>query len=96
MIWVSVLSRRFAAGKTFNSELGDELLSGEVFSTLHEAKVLMNAGAVITMPSDRIGYRPPAPEAILRRASGLSYAALRSVQTLADGDRLRLNPWYRN
>ena len=40
--------------ESFNSKLRDELLAGEVFSTLREAKVRLSVGAVITMLSDRI------------------------------------------
>jgi putative transposase len=72
--------------ESFNSKLRDELLAGEVFSTLHEAKVLIERwrrhyNAV--RPHSSLGYRPPAPETILPPASGLSYATLRSAQTLA-------------
>ena len=66
-------------------------LAGEVFSTLHEAKVLIERwrrhyNAVRPNPS--LGYRPPAPETILPPASGLAYVALRPAQTLADSGRI--------
>jgi hypothetical protein len=38
-------------------------------------------------PHSSLGYRPPAPETILPLASGLPYAALRPVQTLANSGR---------
>jgi putative transposase len=77
--------------ESFNSKLRDELLAGELFSTLHEAKVLIERwrrhyNAV--RPHSSLGYRPPAPETILLPASGLSYAALRSAQTLANSGRI--------
>jgi putative transposase len=76
--------------ETFNSKLRDELLAGEQFSTLHEAKVLIEQwrrhyNAI--RPHSSLGYRPPAPETILPLASGLPYAALRPAQTLVNGGR---------
>ena len=76
--------------ESFNSKLRDELLAGEQFSTLHEAKVLIERwrrhyNAV--RPHSSLGYRPPAPETILPPASALPYAALRPAQTLAKSGR---------
>ena len=73
-----------------NSKLRDELLAGELFSTLHEAKVLIEQwrrhyNAI--RPHSSLGYRPPAPETILPPASALPYAALRPAQTLAMSGR---------
>ena len=72
--------------ESLNSKLRDELLNGEIFTTLREAQVLIenwrrHYNAV--RPHSSIGYRPPAPEAILPPASGLPYAPLRPDQTLA-------------
>jgi Integrase core domain len=39
-------------------------------------------------PHSSLGYRPPAPEAILPPARGLPYAALRSADGLADRGRI--------
>jgi len=49
--------------ESFNSKLRDELLAGEQFSTLHEAKVLIEQwrrhyNAI--RPHSSLGYRPPA------------------------------------
>ena len=69
----------------------DELLAGEVFSTLHEAKVLIKRWRRHyngVRPHSSLGYRPPAPETILLPASSLSYAALRPAQTLTDSGRI--------
>ena len=76
--------------ESFNSKLRDELLAGEQFSTLYEAKVLIEQwrrhyNAI--RPHSSLGYRPPAPETILPPASALPYAALRSAQTLANSGR---------
>jgi len=60
--------------ESFNARLRDELLNGEMFTTLREAEVLIEAwrrhyNAV--RPHSSLGYRPPAPEAILPPARGL-------------------------
>ena len=73
--------------ESLNSKLRDELLNGEIFTTLREAQVLIenwrrHYNAV--RPHSSLGYRPPAPEAILPPAPGLPYAPLRPAQTLAD------------
>ena len=54
--------------ESFNAQLRDELLNGEIFYTLREAQVLIEAwrrhyNAV--RPHGSLGYRPPAPEAIV-------------------------------
>ena len=73
-----------------NSKLRDELLNGEIFTSLREAEVLIESwrrhyNAV--RPHSSLGYRPPAPEAILPPARGLPYAALRSADGLAERGR---------
>jgi len=52
--------------ESFNGRLRDELLNGEVFDTLLEAKVLIERWRVeynTIRPHSSLGYRPPAPEA---------------------------------
>ena len=54
--------------ESFNARLRDELLNGEIFYTLAEAKVVIERwrrhyNAV--RPHSAIGYRPPAPEVAL-------------------------------
>ena len=59
--------------ESFNGKLRDELLNGEIFDTLLEAKVLIERWRVhynTVRPHSALGYRPPAPEAIWMRASG--------------------------
>jgi putative transposase len=54
--------------ESFNGKLSDELLQGEVFDTLLEAKVLIERYRVrynTVRPHSSLGYRPPAPEAIV-------------------------------
>ncbi len=54
--------------ESFNSRLRDELLNGEIFTTLLEAKVLIEAWRRhynTVRPHSALGYRPPAPEAVM-------------------------------
>ena len=54
--------------ESFNGKLRDELLNREVFSTLTEAKVLIEQWRREyngVRPHSSLGYRPPAPEAAL-------------------------------
>jgi len=53
--------------ESFNGKLRDELLNGEIFTTLTEAKVLIEMWRREynqVRPHSSLGYRPPAPEAI--------------------------------
>jgi len=53
--------------ESFNGKLRDELLNGEIFYTLEEAKVLIERWRRFynrERPHSSLGYRPPAPEAI--------------------------------
>ena len=73
--------------ESFNSKLRDELLNGEIFTTLYEAQVLIenwrrHYNAV--RPHSSLGYQPPAPQAILPPACGLPYAPLRLAHRLAN------------
>ena len=84
---VGKICRSLGISESFNSKLRDESLAGEQFSTLHEAQVLIERwrrhyNAV--RPHSSLGYRPPAPEAILPSESNLAYASLRPDQMLAD------------
>ena len=52
--------------ESFNGKLRDELLNGEIFYTLKEAKVLIEQWRQHynrVRPHSALGYRPPAPEA---------------------------------
>lgn len=54
--------------ESFNGKLRDELLNREVFTTLTEAKVLIEGWRKeynTSRPHSSLRYRPPAPEAIL-------------------------------
>jgi transposase InsO family protein len=53
--------------ESFNGKLRDELLNGEIFTTLQEAKVLTEAWRREynqVRPHSALGYKPPAPETV--------------------------------
>jgi putative transposase len=53
--------------ESFNGKLRDELLNGEIFYTLKEAKVMIERWRQeynTVRPHSSLGYRPPAPETI--------------------------------
>jgi transposase InsO family protein len=54
--------------ESFNGKMRDELLNREIFTTLTEAKVLINQWRREynqIRPHSAKNYRPPAPEAVL-------------------------------
>lgn len=54
--------------ESFNSKLRDELLNGEIFYTLKEAQVLIESWRRhynTLRPHSSLGYKPPAPEALV-------------------------------
>jgi transposase InsO family protein len=54
--------------ESFNGKLRDGLLNGEIFTTLLEAKVLIENWRReynTIRPHSSLGYKPPAPEAIM-------------------------------
>ena len=54
--------------ESFNGKLRDELLNVEIFDTLLEAQVLTERWSKhsnTVQPHSSLGYRPPAPEAII-------------------------------
>ncbi len=64
--------------ESFNGKLRDELLNGEVFNTLREAQVLIEAWRRHynrVRPHSSLGYRPPAPETVPRARSPISSGA---------------------
>jgi putative transposase len=57
--------------ESFNSKLRDELLDGEVFYSLKEAKIVIEGWRRHynnSRPHSALGYRPPAPEVVIRPA----------------------------
>jgi putative transposase len=58
--------------ESFNGKLRDELLNREIFTTLEEARVLIEEWRKEynqIRPHSALGYQPPAPEAILTAAT---------------------------
>jgi putative transposase len=59
--------------ESFHGKLRDELLNGEIFYTLEEARVLVERWRIhynTQRPHSSLGYRPPAPEAWELRREG--------------------------
>ena len=57
--------------ESFNGKLRDELLNGEIFYSLKEAKVMIESWRRhynTVRPHSSLGYRPPAPQVIVQRA----------------------------
>jgi putative transposase len=55
--------------ESFNGKFRDELLNGEIFYTLKEAKVLIEKWRLeynTFRPHSSLNYRPPAPEGFLQ------------------------------
>ena len=51
--------------ESFNSKLRDELLNGEIFTTMTEARIIIEQWRREyneVRPHSSLGYRPPAPE----------------------------------
>ena len=58
--------------ESFNSKLRDELLKGEIFYTLEEAKVIIESWRRhhnTVRPHSSLGYRPPAPEVVVHAST---------------------------
>src|SRR5258708_27894205 len=54
--------------ESFNGKLRDELLNGEIFYTMKEAQIVMENWRRhynTVRPHSSLGYRPPAPEALV-------------------------------
>jgi transposase InsO family protein len=69
--------------ESFNGKLRDELLDREIFYSLREAEVLVERWRRhnnTVRPHSALGYRPPAPEAVLPWPAGPAYAPLRQGQ----------------
>lgn len=72
--------------ESFNGSLRDELLNGEIFYSLAEARILIEAWRRhynTIRPHSSLGYRPPAPEAVRSPVSPSGSASLHLRPTLA-------------
>ena len=81
--------------ESFNGKLRDELLNGEIFYSLRVAKVLIERWRRHyneVQPHSAIGYRPPAPQAILpSRADPLFAIDGLQADRRSSNARFRLN-----
>jgi putative transposase len=71
--------------ESFNGKLRDELLDGEVFNTVAEARVLIERWRRhynTVRPHRALGYRPPAPEVVppVRPAAAIGPGPLGSAE----------------
>jgi putative transposase len=69
--------------ESFNGKLRDELLNGEIFYTLREARFLIEQWRKhynTVRPHSSLGYRPPVPEAILSAHRSGDYATYQPPQ----------------
>jgi putative transposase len=73
--------------ESFNAKLRDELLNGEIFYTLQEAKVIIESWRRhynTVRPHSALGYKPPAPEVFMvARPASQSGSAAPGALTLA-------------
>jgi putative transposase len=70
--WIAAVGAKTGYCESFNSKLRDELLNGEIFYTLQEARVIIEGWRRhynTVRPHSSLGYRPPAPETVLWPAS---------------------------
>ena len=59
--------------ESFNGKMRDEFLNGEIFYSLKEAQILIERWRIeynTRRPHSALGYRPPAPQAILPKEPG--------------------------
>lgn len=73
--------------ESFNSKLRDELLDGEIFYTLEEARVIIENWRRHyneVRPHSSLGYKPPAPEVLIStRPAAQAESAPPGAQSLA-------------
>ena len=72
--------------ESFNGSLRDELLNGEIFYSLAEARILIEAWRRhynTVRPHSSLGYRPPAPEAVPSPVSPSGSASLHLPTAMA-------------
>ena len=80
--------------ESFNARLRDELLDGEIFYSLAEAKIVVESWRRhynTERPHGSLGYKPPAPEVFIPTAPGRASAQLRPASTPALAPRPTLN-----
>jgi len=72
--------------ESFNARLRDELLDGEIFYTLAEAKIIVESWRRhfnTVRPHGSLGYKPPAPEVFVPAITARAAAQNRPATPLA-------------
>ncbi|WP_333824632.1 IS3 family transposase [Pinisolibacter sp.] len=80
--------------ESFNARLRDELLDGEIFYSLAEAKIVVESWRRhynTERPHGSLGYKPPAPEVFIPTAPGRTPTQPRPASTPALAPRPTLN-----
>jgi len=65
---VKLAGQRRRTQQSFNARFRDELLNGEIFYSLKKAKIIIEQWrrhCNTKRPHSALGYRPPAPEAVV-------------------------------
>lgn len=78
--------------ESFNGKLRDELLNGEIFYSLQEAQVLVEAWRRhynTVRPHSALGYKPPTPEAIILPGLFPGFAPLSHGPALENGSEMQ-------
>ena len=73
--------------ESFNARFRDELLNGEIFTSLKEAKILIEQWRQhynTIRPHSALGFRPPAPETLIPPSESGGSAPLRHQNRLAE------------
>jgi putative transposase len=73
--------------ESFNARLRDEFLNGEIFYTLQEAKILIEAWRRqynTIRPHSSLGYRPPAPEVLIWQAPPPALKDVPALKSISD------------
>jgi len=77
--------------ESFNGKLRDELLNGEIFYTLKEAQIIIEnwrRDYNTIRPHSSLGYKPPAPAAIIPADPAYAVWRLRPDRPNAKGDQM--------
>ena len=80
--------------ESFNARLRDELLDGEIFYTLKEAKIVIESWRRhynTVRPHESLGYKPPAPEVFVPTSAARAALQPRPAQPPALVPRPSMN-----
>jgi len=80
--------------ESFNARLSDELLDGEIFYSLAEAKIVIESWRRhynTERPHGSLGYKPPAPEVFIHALAARAASQPRPAPPPALGDSPTIN-----